>query len=326
MSLPNPSRKKALIVGVSGQDGAFLAKFLIKKDYEVYGTSRNLSPENFTGLQYLKVDDVVINLQMIPTDFEDVFRVIASVMPDEIYNLSGQSSVGLSFFKPVEAFNSIALGTLYILESIRLLEGNIKLYNAGSGEVFGDTGGRPADELTVFKPASPYGVAKATSTWQVTSYRDSYGLHASTGILFNHESVLRPEAYVTKKIVLSAARIANGSKETLSLGNINISRDWGYAPEYVEAMWLMLQRETPDDFIIATGTSVSLQYFVEQVFLGFGLDWNAHVEIDRSLFRPSEIQYGGADPSKASNELGWNAKTSVEGLVRYLTDPAYDKS
>ena len=326
MSLSNPSRKKALIIGISGQDGAFLAKFLINKNYKVYGTSRDLSPENFTGLQYLKIDCVIKNLRMIPTDFEDVLKVIRSVMPDEIYNLSGQSSVGLSFLQPVETFNSIALGTLYILESIRLLEANIKLYNAGSGEVFGDTGGRPADELTVLKPASPYGAAKAASTWQVAAYRDSYGLHASTGILFNHESVLRPDAYVTKKIVLSAARIANGSEETLYLGNINICRDWGYAPEYVEAMWLMLQCETPDDYIIATGTSVSLQYFVEQVFLGFGLDWNAHVEIDRSLFRPSEIPYGGADPTKAANELGWNAKTTVDGLVRSLIDPGYENS
>lgn len=316
----------ALIIGVSGQDGAYLSKFLIDKGYDVFGTTRDLEAASFAGLEYLRVDSLITKIEMIPSDFEAVCEVISSIQPNEIYNLSGQSSVSLSFQQPLEAVQSIVLATINILESIRLIDGNIRFYNAGSGEVFGETQGRPSNEETPFDPVSPYGLAKANATAQVSLHRGVYGLYACTGILFNHESPLRPENYVTQKIIKAAYRIANGSSEKLSMGNIKISRDWGYAPDYVEAMWEMLQLKSPEDFVIATGRTVSLEYFISQAFLYFDLDWTDHVSIDESFFRMSEIMVGAADPRKANRLLGWNASFQVENLIKHMIDHCIEET
>ncbi len=312
------TKPRALIVGVSGQDGAYLSKFLIDKGYDVFGTSRDLEAASFDGLEYLGVDSLITKMKMIPSDFEAVYEIISSIQPNEIYNLSGQSSVSLSFRQPLEAVQSIVLATINILESIRLIGGDIRFYNAGSGEVFGETQGRPSNEETPFHPVSPYGLAKANAIAQVSLHRDVYGLYACTGILFNHESPLRPESYVTQKIIKAAYRIANGSGEKLSMGNIKISRDWGYAPDYVGAMWKMLQLKSPEDFVIATGRTVSLEYFISQAFLYFDLDWTDYVSIDERFFRMSEIMVGAADPGKANRLLGWNASYQIESVIKHM--------
>lgn len=227
---------KALICGISGQDGAYLARLLPSKGYEVAGTSRDAQVSSFANLRLLGVHDFVQLESMAPTDFRSVLNVVRRTAPDEIYNLSGQSSVGLSFEQPVETLESMALGTINLLEAVRFLDSPVRLYSAGSSECFGDTEGSAATEHTPFRPRSPYAVAKSTAHWLVSNYRDAYGLHASTGILFNHESPLRHERFVTKKVVALAVRIAKGDRTRLQLGNIEIKRDWGWAPEYVDAM------------------------------------------------------------------------------------------
>jgi GDPmannose 4,6-dehydratase len=243
-------------------------------------------------------------------------------MPDEVYFLAGQSSVGLSFEQPVETLESITTGTLNMLEAIRFLGGRIKLYHASSSECFGDVGQTPANESTPFRPRSPYAVAKASAHWMVANYREAYGLFACSGILFNHESPIRPARFVTRKIVDSAVRIANGSDERLVLGRLDIFRDWGWAPEYVDAMWRMLQQETAVDYVIATGFSVSLESFVKEVFSNVGLDWRDHVESDQQLFRPTDIAWSQGDASLASKGLGWEAKTKMPHLAKLLVGDA----
>ena len=250
--------KTALICGVSGQDGTLLAKFLLENNYVVYGASRDAQLSVFSNLTSLNIKDRVNLVSMSLTDFRSVLQVLTDVMPDEIYNLAGQTSVGLSFEQPVETLVSIATGTLNLLEAIRFTGSNIKFYNAGSSECFGDTNGIAADENTPFRPRSPYAVAKSAAHWEVANYREAYKLFACTGVLFNHESPLRPARFVTKKIISTACRIANGSDEKLKLGNLDISRDWGWAPEYVDAMWRMLQQDKPDDYVIATGDRKSV--------------------------------------------------------------------
>jgi len=235
-----------------------------------------------------------------------------------VYNLAGQSSVGLSFEQPVETLESVSIGTLNLLEVVRFLDKNIRLYNAGSSECYGDTGGIPADEQTPFRPRSPYAVAKAAAFWEVANYREAYGLFACSGILFNHESPLRPERFVTQKIVRTASRIAAGSGERLRLGNLDIWRDWGWAPEYVRAMWLMLQQDTPEDYVIATGVTSSLEQFVEEVFRLKGLHWKDHVDIDPAFFRPSDLRMSAANPDKAAARLGWKAQYTVRDVAREM--------
>lgn len=257
---------KALICGISGQDGAYLARLLLDKGYEVFGTSRDTQVGRFTNLSRLGILPHVRLESMATNDFRSVLNVLRRTDPQEVYNLAGQSSVGLSFEQPVETLESMALGTVNLLEAIRFLERPIRFYSAGSSECFGDTGGYAANERTAFHPRSPYAVAKSTAHWLVANYREAYGLHASTGILFNHESPLRPERFVTKKIVKAAVRIAAGDRTNLTLGNIQIKRDWGWAPEYVDAMWRMLQQPTGSDFVIATGESNTLESFVEAAF------------------------------------------------------------
>ena len=309
---------RALVIGVSGQDGAYLAELLVGKGYEVFGTSRDANANTFGNLKRIGVLERVQLISMAPTDFRSVITAISRVQPDEIYNLSGQSSVGLSFEQPVEAMESIAIGTLNLLEAIRFTERNTRLYNAGSGECFGDTRGQPADETMPFRPRSPYAVAKATAHWEVVNYREAYGLFACNGILFNHESPLRPERFVTRKIVSAACRIAEGSTEKLKLGNVQVRRDWGWAPEYVEAMWRMLQQPAPDDFVIATGVTHSLLEFVAAAFEAFNLVDDDHIVIDSSLFRPSDLEASVGNAQKAARVLSWRAATSMAETVRRM--------
>jgi GDPmannose 4,6-dehydratase len=307
--------KKALIFGVSGQDGAYLAAHLLAKGYEVHGTSRDAEVSEFGTLKVLGIRDRVIVHSAALTDFRSTLQVIAKVEPVEIYNLAGQSSVSLSFQQPVETLESFATASLNVLEAIRFLGGRIRFYNAGSSESFGDTGGLAATERTPFHPRSPYGVAKAAAFWEVANYRESYGLYACSGILFNHESLLRPTRFVTRKVAAAAARIAMGSEEKLSLGTLVISRDWGWAPEYVEAMWAMLQQPEPDDYVIATGCMTGLEQFVAETFAALGLDWHMHVCQESNLLRPSEIHTSFGCPEKAANQLGWTARTRMPEIA-----------
>ena len=311
--------KRAIILGVSGQDGAYLSRLLLDRGYEVHGTSRDAEMRSFRRLQTLGIRERVTMHSVSMRDFRELLQLISSVQPDEIYNFAGQSSVGLSFSQPIETMESIATGELLVLEAIRFLRLPIRLYNSASSECFGDTPpGSASDERTAFVPRSPYATAKATAFWTTTNYREAYGLFACSGILFNHESPLRSERFVTKKVADAAAAIAAGRQQKLQLGNLEVSRDWGYAPEYVEAMWRMLQRDEPDDFVIATGESHTLQEFVSAMFAEHGLDWRDHVETRPELFRPSELRYSRGDASKAKQILGWEARTRFAELIPKL--------
>ena len=315
----NPSMsKKALIIGITGQDGAYLAQHLLAKGYAVTGSSRDVMASSFSNLNTLGIREQVKLISGSINDFRSVFNAIQSCDPDEIYNLAGQTSVGLSFEQPVEAIESIAIGTLNILEVIRVLGKSVRFYNAGSSECFGDTGTTPANETTPFAPRSPYAVAKSTAKWLINSYRESYGLYACTGILFNHESPLRPERFVTQKIIVGASKIKAGLIQKIQLGNLDICRDWGWAPEYVQAMWLMMQQETPDDFVIATGRMESLTYFVAKAFEYFDLDWQQHVEINPAFFRPNEIQHSIGNPQRAIELLKWSKPTDIDGVIQKM--------
>ncbi len=310
--------RRALICGVSGQDGAYLARLLLEKGYEVHGTSRDAQVTTFGNLVRLGIRDRVRTTSMTLTDFRSVLQGLTRTAPDEIYNLAGQTSVGLSFEQPVDTLESIAVGTINLLEAIRFSGGKTRLYNAGSSESFGDTGDAPANEDTPFRPRSPYAVAKATAFWAVANYREAYGIHACSGILFNHESPLRPARFVTRKIVQAACRIASGAPEKLTLGNLAIARDWGWAPEYVDAMWTMLQRDIARDYVIATGETHRLEEFVDLAFREVGLAWRDHVTSDPSLLRPTDILVGRADPSRAARELGWHATKRLPEVVHEM--------
>jgi GDPmannose 4,6-dehydratase len=310
--------KTALICGVSGQDGTYLAKLLLERGYTVHGASRDAQASSFRNLRRLGLIDSVHLESLNITDFRSVLQALRRVSPDEVYNLAGQSSVALSFEQPVETLESISVGTLNLLEAIRFTDQPIRFYNAGSGECFGDTR-NPADENTAFRPRSPYAVAKSAAHWEVANYADAYGLFACTGILFNHESPLRAERFVTRKIVAAACRISRGSAERLSLGNLGVQRDWGWAPEYVEAMWMMLQQDKPDSYVIATGRSHTLEEFVARAFAEVGLEWRDYVDIDKRLYRPADISYASADPSLAGERLGWKAKAHMAEVVAMMT-------
>ncbi|MFZ5448754.1 MAG: GDP-mannose 4,6-dehydratase [Thermodesulfobacteriota bacterium] len=311
--------KKALICGISGQDGAYLAQLLLTKGYQVVGTSRDAQISTFGNLVRLKIRDAIEVESVALNDFRSVLQALIKVEPDEIYNLAGQSSVALSFQQPVETLESISVGTLNLLEAIRFTGKSIKLYNACSSECFGDIAGA-ADENTPFRPRSPYAVAKAAAYWEVANYREAYNIFACSGILFNHESPLRPSRFVTKKIVAAACRIAAGAPEKLKLGNIAIQRDWGWAPEYVEAMWLMMQQERPDDYVIATGESHSLEEFVDTAFARVGLDWRQHVFKDPALFRPTEIAISRGNPKKSLEKLGWQARHKMKDVINLMVE------
>lgn len=311
--------KKALICGISGQDGAYLAKLLLDKGYVVYGGSRDAESSTFENLKKLDIFNQIEYVSISVNDFRSVLQVLMKIEPDEIYNLAGQSSVALSFNQPVETLESIGFGTLNLLEAIRFSKLPIRFYSAGSSECFGNVS-EAVNEETPFRPRSPYGVAKATAFWAVANYREAYNLYACTGILFNHESPFRKERFVTKKIISTACRIANGSDEKLILGNIEVFRDWGWAPEYVEAMWLMLQQGVPQDFVIATGETMSLKEFVFYAFEYLNLDWQEHVIFDDSLLRPTDIEKGLANPDKAKSILKWEPKIKSKALIKLLVD------
>jgi GDPmannose 4,6-dehydratase len=312
------SQKVALICGVSGQDGSYLAALLLSKGYRVFGTSRDVQGSGFLNLFRLGIKEQIQYISMLPEDLPSVLAALGKSNPDEVYYLAGQSSVSLSFERPAEAIQSITLGTLNMLEGCRMIDKKIKLYQAGSGECFGDTQGKPANELSPLLPMSPYAVAKSAAYWLVNNYRDAYGLFACTGILFNHESPLRPECFVTQKIIHAVKRITQGSNEKLTLGRLDIARDWGWAPEYVDAMWRMLQQDEAQDFVIATGTTMTLEEFVKTAFGEANLHWQDHVIQDPGLFRPTDLAIGCADPGKAKKMLHWQASTRGVDVVKKM--------
>ena len=311
--------KKALILGVSGQDGSLLANFLLNKGYKVFGGSRDSESNSFKNLKLLGVLNEVEKTSISINDFRSVISSVNEIKPDEIYNLAGQTSVSLSFKQPVETIESIVIGNLNLLEAIRLSNYPIKFYNAGSSEMFGDTI-NPANEKNALNPKSPYGVAKSAAYYQVANYREAYNVYASTGILFNHESPLRKKHFVTAKIVNAVCEIHLKKRKKLQLGNLNIIRDWGWAPEYVEAMWKILQIDNPSDFIIGTGVSMSLENFIQIAFEYFDLDWREYVEVSDQLKRPSDIVSGYADSSKAKKILNWEAKIKDKKLIHKLIE------
>lgn len=349
--------KVALITGVTGQDGSFLAEFLIEKGYEVHGIIRRSSSFNTERIEHLYFEEWVrdmkrgraLNLHYGDmTDSSSLIRIIQQTQPDEIYNLAAQSHVKVSFDVPEYTAETDATGTLRLLEAVRILglEKKTKIYQASTSELFGLVQETPQRETTPFYPRSPYGVAKLYGFWITKNYRESYGMFAVNGILFNHESERRGETFVTRKITLAAARIAAGEQDKLYLGNLSALRDWGYARDYVECMWLMLQHDTPEDFVIATGEQHSVREFTERAFHEVGIDlrWEGEgveergidiatgrilVEVDPKYFRPAEVETLLGDPTKAKELLGWNpSKTSFEELVRIMVrhDVAYVQS
>ena len=311
--------KKALICGISGQDGGYLAKLLLDKGYQVYGASRDSQLSSFSNLIQLGIREQIECVSMSLRDFRSVLQVLVKIRPDEVYNLSGQSSVGLSFEQPVETMDSIGIATLNLLEAIRFVDFPIKLYNAGSSECFGETGDEPADENTPFRPRSPYAVAKAAAFWETANYREAYHLFVCSGILFNHESPFRHKRFVTQKIIAAACEISKGQQQKLNLGNMQIQRDWGWAPEYVNAMWLMLQQDKADDYVIATGHTFSLQSFAQEAFQALGLNYADFVHSDAHQLRPTDIMVSRANPSKAFHKLGWKADLKMPGVVDLMT-------
>jgi GDPmannose 4,6-dehydratase len=320
MNTPKVVVKVALICGVTGQDGTYLAQFLLAKGYVVWGTSRDAQGASYRNLKLLGIRDSVKTVSLVPDDFRSVFSAIKQSRPDEIYYLAGQSSVGLSFDQPAETIQSTVMGLLNVLEACRMVDHPTRLYHAGSSECFGDTLGQLADENTPFRPSSPYAVAKASAYWLVDNYRNAYNIYACTGILFNHESPLRPSRFVTQKIISTVKRIASGSTEKLMLGRLDIQRDWGWAPEYVDAMWRMLQQDKPQDYVVATGQTHSLEQFVSTAFQLKGLDWRVHVEQQSDLLRPTDPLLIAGNPGKAKRVLGWQASKRMPEIVAAMMD------
>jgi GDPmannose 4,6-dehydratase len=314
--------KRALICGVSGQDGAYLAQLLLSKGYTVFGSSRDIEKTAFHNLEKLGILSQIKLVNMTTSDAASIGDAFFMSQPDEVYNLSGQSSVGLSFEWPEETRQSIVDATANILEQIRLNYPTTRFFGAGSGECFGETHGIPSNESTSFNPKSPYAEAKVEAFKLVKQYRDSFHLFTCTGILFNHESPLRPTRFVTQKIIRAAIEIAQGQSKKLTLGNLAVQRDWGWAPDYVEVMWKMLQQDSPEDFVIATGIGHSLEEFVDMVFSQLGLNWKDHVLIDQSLFRPNEGMEILANPAKAKEKLGWRAGKSLREVISQMLSDA----
>jgi GDPmannose 4,6-dehydratase len=310
----------ALVTGITGQDGAYLAKLLLEEGYKVCGAVRDTVHPNLQNLEFLHIEDRVELISTNLLDLSNVIRLLEKIQPQEIYNLASQSSVGLSFQLPIGTVEFNVLSTINLLEAMRIVPCKAKFYQASSSEMYGRVKTLPVTEETTIHPVSPYAISKAAAHWTAVNYREAYGLFSCCGILFNHESVLRGQHFVTKKVVSTAARISKGAKESLTLGNINIQRDWGYAPAYVQVMWKMLQQEQPDDYIIATGEAHSLKEFVELVFKHLGLNWQDHVTLDKDLYRPSDIEIMSGDPTKARTKLGWQYKLSFEDLTGLLVE------
>ena len=316
-----PRHGTALILGASGQDGAYLAELLVRRGLDVHGTSRDKEVSGYAGLRRLGIYDRVKLHSVVLSDFRSVVTVLNNVRPALIFNLAAQSSVGLSFEQPVETIDSIMHGTINVMEAMRFLALDAKFYNAASSECFGNTSKeQPADETTMLSPRSPYAVGKAASFWAVANYREAYGLFVCNGLLFNHESPLRPARYVTQKIVRGVVEIATGRAGTIELGMLNIARDWGWAPEYVDAAARMLDRETPEDFVIATGETNTLEDFVAAAFACVGRNWRDHVVANPALHRPIDILYSSGNPSKAARLLGWKAEKKMTDIVGLLVD------
>jgi len=311
--------KKALITGITGQDGAYLAKFLLDKGYKVYGTYRRLSTPNFWRLQYL---GIFKEINLIPADLIDAASLIEAIevsQPDEIYHLAAQSFVGASFEQPVGTGEVTGLGVTRILEAIRQVNPKIKFYQASTSELYGNGKKEGSfNEQDTFQPASPYSAAKLYGFWLTRIYREAYGIFACNGILFNHESPLRGLEFVTRKISNAVAKIALGLEEELRLGNLEAKRDWGYAPEYVESMWLILQQDEPDDYVIATDEAHSVREFCEKAFDVVGLDWRDYVKVDKRFLRPLDVNYLQGDYSKAKEKIGWQPRVKFNDLVKIM--------
>ena len=334
------NNKTALIFGITGQDGAYLARLLLTKGYMVHGVKRRSSSFNTDRIDDIFQDQHAPDPRLILhygdlTDSTNILRVLQQVQPDEIYNLAAQSHVQVSFETPEYTANADAVGVLRILEGIRILGLKSRFYQASTSELYGLVQETPQRETTPFYPRSPYGVAKLYAYWIVVNYREAYGLHASNGILFNHESPMRGETFVTRKITRAVAAIKNGAQDILYLGNLDAQRDWGHAREYVEGMWRMLQQDSPDDYVLATGVTTSVRQFVEWAFLEAGIDLEWHgagvdeygvdratqaplIKIDRRYFRPTEVELLLGDYSKAKEKLGWEPKIGVQDLVREM--------
>jgi len=315
--------KKALITGITGQDGSYLAELLLEKGYEVHGIVRRSSSFNTARLEDFYTDPHVEGTRLLLhygdlTDGPGVAHLLQEIIPDEVYNLGAQSHVRVSFDLPVYTVEVDAVGTLHLLEAIRGLDNPARFYQASSSEMYGRVAETPQTERTPFHPRSPYACAKVYSFWQTLNYREAYGMFACNGILFNHESPRRGETFVTRKITRAATRIKEGLQKKVFLGNLDAKRDWGFAGDYVEAIWLMLQQDTPDDYVVATGQTHSVQEFVEEVFGQLGLDWREHVEIDPRYFRPSEVDLLLGDPAKARKQLGWQPKVTFKRLVEMM--------
>jgi GDPmannose 4,6-dehydratase len=317
--------KRALITGITGQDGSYLAELLLNKGYEVHGIIRRASTFNTDRIDALYRDPHVNGVRLFLhygdiADSTNLIKLLYRLRPDEIYHLAAQSHVRVSFDIPEYTGDVTALGTIRILEAIRETGVPSRFYQASSSEMFGKAQEMPQRETTPFYPRSPYAAAKVYAYWVTVNYRESYGLYACNGILFNHESPRRGETFVTRKITRGVAAIKAGLQDKLYLGNLDARRDWGYAPEYVEAMWLMLQQDAPDDYVIATGETHSVREFLEEAFAYAGLDWQRHVEINPRYFRPTEVDLLIGDPSKARAKLGWKPTTGFRDLVRLMVD------
>jgi GDPmannose 4,6-dehydratase len=316
--------KKALVTGITGQDGSYLAELLLEKGYHVWGLMRRSSSFHTGRIDHLYKDPHehprLILVYGDLTDGGNLSALISEIKPDEVYNLGAQSHVRVSFDMPIYTANTDALGTLRLLEAIRSGRKRPRFYQASSSEMFGKAAEIPQTEKTPFYPRSPYGCAKVFSFWQTVNYREAYGLFACNGILFNHESPRRGETFVTRKITQAAARIKLDLQDKLYLGNLDAKRDWGFAGDYVEAMWLMLQQDKPDDYVVATGESHSVREFVEEVFSYLGLDWHKYVEIDKRYLRPTEVDYLEGNAGKARRVLGWKPKVKFRELARMMTD------
>ena len=312
--------KRALITGITGQDGSYLTKFLINRGYQVWGLVTDHDRDQLANLEFLGVSDRVDSVHGDLLNLNKLMGLIEGIVPDEIYHLAAQSSVARSFTYPLDTVTFNILSTQHLLEAVRRLDLPARFYQASSSEMFGRVKTLPVVEESVFHPVSPYAISKAAGHWLAVNYREAYGMFCCCGILFNHESVLRPDYYVTKKIVSAAVRISKGSREKLTLGNVEVRRDWGYAPEYVKSMWLMLQQADADEYVIATNEPHSLRDFAAGVFGCFGLDWMEHTIIDQGLFRPSDIDVIYGDPTKAKERLGWEYSMTFDDLVRRLVE------
>jgi GDPmannose 4,6-dehydratase len=310
--------RRALITGITGQDGAYLAEFLLGQDYEVHGMVRRASTESFERIAHLRRRVSLHQADLL--DQLSIVNLISDVRPHEVYNLAAQSFVPTSWLQPLLTGEFTALGVTRMLEAVRLVDKGIRFYQASSSEMFGKVCEEPQNESTSFWPRSPYGVAKVYGHWITVNYRESYGIFACSGILFNHESPLRGKEFVTRKVTDGAARIKLGLQEKLKLGNLDAMRDWGFAGDYVKAMWMMLQQDSPDDYVVATGEKHSVRQLVELAFGHVGLDWQAHVETDPSLFRPAEVNTLRGDAAKARKVLGWRPEVDFAGLVRMMVD------